>query len=1151
MIYQIKYNPILISFLCLFLNLGDIIGQPAENLRFNNWQKKDGLPSNSTRAVVKDHLGFIWIATNDGLCRFDGPNLIKTYRKTPSGEASSNSLHSNNIRTLFYDSQKNLWIGTRFGGVTKFNLKNNEWTTYRHNPKQPNSLSHDEILSITEDNLNRIWIGTEKGLNRLNPKTGAITRLPLTKEEMNGAAAKAVLKISKDQNGWIWVGTWAAGLYLFLEDVPENSNILQFRRFQLDSDIAADNVWTIYQDYDGRHWVGTHGGGLFLMNLPKEASNLKNQQNWQPFLHKYFLDDIQSKNLFSSAFQDIIQDKFGNIWIGAAHGLYRIKKEFLPPLNSKIKQTIPFEPHFSNSSNTSSINGNSINCVYEDDQYLIWIATSDGLSQYNWHSNQFKDYSFPEDKKHLAYAPNFHIDKSNTLWVGSWKSGLLQYRLEQDKVVLVSENKNIDILGSQITTIYSHNDEWLYVGSELGVTAINLKTLKTKKFPTPKWLRNNVQELFITCIMVDKKGYIWFGTKIGLFTINPDNKTYHFHEPSNEREDALSNEPINSIIQDSYDNIWIATYNGLNRVKTFSDELIRFEHFFYDATNPEKGPGNNSIITLKEAGNKLYIGTVAGISGYNYKTKKFESYGNINHKYRIHAIANSKDDHLWLSTNEGLFFFNTQKNTFKNFDSKDGINSTTYRLGSGFTDKEDNIYFAYSNGFTKFNHSLLANNQIPPPVYITDIEKMNRQGVNLTDGLAYKKICLEYNDYRVSFNIAALNYNRADKNQIAYRLLGLEEKWNEVTLGTPVVYTNLKPKEYTLEVKAANNDGVWNEVGDKLTIIQHAAYWETWWFRFAIIVCTGAIVFCIFSWYTNKIRKHNETLQAYNLKLSNEITQRKNVEQQLNEYNEELKRSNKDLEQFAYIASHDLKEPLRMIGNFSGLLSHKYKTNLDDDAFQYINFIEEGVSRMSKLINSLLTYSRVGRKEGDYQDIELKRYLETKLLDLSQFIKDKNAKVNIGDLPTIYGEKEQIGMVFFNLVHNALKFNKSQTPMVTIQEEKDGEEGFWKFSVKDNGIGIDKKYEDKIFGIFKRLHNKRDYEGTGIGLSLCQKIIFRHQGNIWIDSALGEGTTFYFTIKKNLEKFDDSLKNLASKEHDLPIEKRKNISEPVAASINI
>lgn len=240
--------------------------------------------------------------------------------------------------------------------------------------------------------------------------------------------------------------------------------------------------------------------------------------------------------------------------------------------------------------------------------------------------------------------------------------------------------------------------------------------------------------------------------------------------------------------------------------------------------------------------------------------------------------------------------------------------------------------------------------------------------------------------------------------------------------------------------------------------------------------------------------------------------------QKLGEYNEELKRSNQDLEQFAYIASHDLNEPLRMIGNFSGLLSKRYKQHLDEDANQYINFIDDGVSRMSKLINSLLTYSRVGRKEMTYQDINLNDVLKVKLLDLSQLIKERKVIVEKDDLPDIFGEKEQIGMVFYNLINNGIKFNKKDQPKIIIKHHHQSQENHWKFSITDNGIGINLEYRQRIFEIFKRLHNKREFAGTGIGLSVCQKIIFRHSGQIWIESTLGEGTTFYFTISKLLKK---------------------------------
>jgi len=236
----------------------------------------------------------------------------------------------------------------------------------------------------------------------------------------------------------------------------------------------------------------------------------------------------------------------------------------------------------------------------------------------------------------------------------------------------------------------------------------------------------------------------------------------------------------------------------------------------------------------------------------------------------------------------------------------------------------------------------------------------------------------------------------------------------------------------------------------------------------------------------------------------------------LSESNRELKRNNKDLEQFAYVASHDLKEPLRIVGNFVGLLSRKYKNNLDDTANEFIFYIEDGVKRMSALIDSILTYSGVGEKEITLRDGDLNNILEIKMRDLSQRIQEKNVDLRIGELPSVFCETNQIGMVFYNLINNAIKFNKNEKPIVTVTNHDDGSEDFWKFSVADNGIGIAPEYQEKIFEIFRRLHSKSEYEGTGIGLALCQKIIDRHGGRIWIESEPGEGATFFFTIDKHL-----------------------------------
>lgn len=235
----------------------------------------------------------------------------------------------------------------------------------------------------------------------------------------------------------------------------------------------------------------------------------------------------------------------------------------------------------------------------------------------------------------------------------------------------------------------------------------------------------------------------------------------------------------------------------------------------------------------------------------------------------------------------------------------------------------------------------------------------------------------------------------------------------------------------------------------------------------------------------------------------------------LRQTNTELRRSNQDLEQFAYIASHDLQEPLRMVGNFVQLLERQYRNKIDQEGQEYINFIVDGVNRMSKLIQNLLKYSRVGRKESALRHVNLNKIIEAKLFGLRQKIEETNSKVKINPVPnSVYCEPDQIGMVFYNLISNAIKFNQSN-PEIEIGYEDLADEIL--FYVKDNGIGIDIRYENKVFEIFKRLHRREDYEGTGIGLALCKKIIARHEGKIWFDSDLEKGTTFYFTISKKLQ----------------------------------
>nr|MBA2670705.1 PAS domain S-box protein [Gemmatimonadota bacterium] len=241
-----------------------------------------------------------------------------------------------------------------------------------------------------------------------------------------------------------------------------------------------------------------------------------------------------------------------------------------------------------------------------------------------------------------------------------------------------------------------------------------------------------------------------------------------------------------------------------------------------------------------------------------------------------------------------------------------------------------------------------------------------------------------------------------------------------------------------------------------------------------------------------------------------DATERRQTEAALSSQAEELARSNAELEQFAYVASHDLQEPLRMVASYTQLLARRYRGQLDSDADEFIGYAVDGVTRMQGLINDLLAYSRVGTRGGTIQEHALGVVVGRVLETLAPAIEESGATVTCDELPTVLGDAVQLGQLFQNLIANALKFRGEETPHVRVEAVRGN--GEWVISVRDNGIGIAPEFVDRIWVIFQRLHSRDEYPGTGIGLAICKKIVERHGGQIWVESAPGRGSAFRFTI---------------------------------------
>jgi len=244
--------------------------------------------------------------------------------------------------------------------------------------------------------------------------------------------------------------------------------------------------------------------------------------------------------------------------------------------------------------------------------------------------------------------------------------------------------------------------------------------------------------------------------------------------------------------------------------------------------------------------------------------------------------------------------------------------------------------------------------------------------------------------------------------------------------------------------------------------------------------------------------------------LNVEINDHEKAEIKLEKLIEKYKISNQELEQFAYVTSHDLKEPLRMITSFLQLLQKKYSAELDEEANDFINYAVDGAKRMNIMINDLLEYSRIGSTERKYEYLQSEKIIETVIKNLKPSIEESNAIITYDPLPLIYANEYMMIQLFQNIISNAIKYRGEETPKIHVSTDYIDEE--YIFSITDNGIGIDQKYLERIFKIFQRLHTHEKYEGTGIGLAISKRIIQKHRGKIWVESELGKGTTFYFTI---------------------------------------
>ena len=1110
--YIIVISALLLSSSCL-------IGQKGNRLNFTSIQITEGLPNNNVNAVTQDDLGFLWVGTNDGLMRYDTPQSQYVYKSGQIG------LESNIIKSLHRGEDNRIWIGTNFGGLTRYNVETGSYKTYNNSSEDKWKLSNNQVISI-ESNGPELFLGTEKGLNVLYPESDSIYQFPNVGDIDMGDYS--ILNIHVDNQEWIWVGTWNNNFYLYLPHPSGRYDLGKFRRFEINQLEGSQHVWKVFQDRDGRYWVGTHNGGLYLMTLPPEATNQIGEQDWNPKFTKIPHDIKEPNNISSNIIQDIIQDAKGNLWVSTQHGLNFLDSEQLDKLDYTDPNLNPkFYRQYYSTEYGNTLSTNQVTKMFEDQQGHIWIASSNGVNQFNEELNQFEWYNL--NYENVDFEQKFDLINAmveindSLLILGSSLLGLVSFDKKNSRFIPIDskfkafENKKINCL--------NYNDDILYVGTDKDITEVNLKTNQSHTYDIGHPYSGEIPNIQFTSILGDSQGNLWVGSYSGLIKIDRKSKKTQWFNTDSASDSNITDNSITQIYEDSEGTIWVTTYNGINVIKNQNGEMTieklkRIE-------NEKNTIPSNRVRSIYEHNKKLYFGCDNGLFTIDLETRSINRFRDSMINYQVNNIKISKNDELWAGTSDGLLRYNLNTNKSYLYTRNEGIGHLAFQ-NSGSLISENDFLIGGSKSFAILNNNNQQKTATLPNTYITEIKVINADTDTTYRNNSLVDLEVPSDNYFVSFKYANLDYNMLNKSTYRYRLLGFSNEDWQTTYDDQVSYTNLMPGDYTFEVMTQTKGEFTSDKVSSIDLEVLPSFVETIWFKLLLLGLLGLLFYFGNLIQSRTIRRRNEILEDYNTQLNKEIekTARANASleerersmqvlvKKLNKSNEGLIRSNKDLEEFAYVASHDLQEPLNTVKSYTDLLNRKMKDSKDPLTTKSMEYILGGVTRMSALIKSILTYSIVSSEDIYLETIDVHELIQSKIKDLDLIIKQKNVKINIEDLPTITCDGGQIGMVFYNLILNGIKFNNSPSPTIEISSTET--ETSWEFHVKDNGIGIPEQYKEKIFKIFQRLHSKADYEGTGIGLSLCNKIVHRHDGNITIDSIEGAGTTFTFSISKSL-----------------------------------
>lgn len=876
-------------------------------LRFDHLTLEDGLSQNTVLALIQDRQGFIWAATQDGLNRYDGYNFT-VYKHDPQ---NTNSLSQSSILSLYQDRQGFLWVGTWGGGLDRFDPNTNSsgggFTHYQHNAGEPSSLSSDIVTSILEDDQNRLWVGTcGGGLNLLDRQTGRFTQYRHDPSKPNSLNSDNISTLYQVASGELWVGTGCmsnngAGLNRMDQQngIPTGS-FTHFRSTPADShSLSGDNVSAIVQDSKGYLWVGTGGytlNGSGLNRIDLQTGEITRFQN-----NPADLTSLSSNNIMA-----LMIDSSGLLWIGTWGGgldFMDLESGARPATGgTPASQEDNVKPRFFHQANSSSrpqsVSSDVIWSFLEDRSGVFWVGTANGgLNKLNPQVQRFGLYR--HDPAYLTSLSTNAVgpileDSQNRIWVATLGGGLELFD-RQRGVFTHYTHPDSDPLATQENTylaLYEDHSGTLWVGTLAGLGRFDPTSRTTIFYRHDPGDIQSLASDNVTSILQDQEEHLWVGTLTGLDWFDQAGGRFvHVQIPGLES--------VFRLYLDRDGILWAGSWGqGLFRIdpQTLSGSRVEYTRYSYDPADPASLSDNNIFEILQDHTGTLWFGTQVGLDRFDPTQGTFRHYAENDGLVNNTILCMLEDDQgtLWISTNGGLSNFDPAAENFRNFDVQDGLQSDEFNSGACGMSREGEMYFGGQNGLNIFRPDAIQDNPLPPPVAITAFRIFNEPVQ--ADLSGQTPIQLSYSDNFIAFEFVALDFHAPQKNQYAYKLDGFNEDWVAAGTRRYVSYTNLRGGDYLFHVKAANNDGVWNETGFTLNIHVTPPFWETWWFRLGgLLALAGTLVLGV-RWRIGSVQSQNRRLETMVLERTAELSQ---ANQQLELEIEQRKRAESALAQHA------------------------------------------------------------------------------------------------------------------------------------------------------------------------------------------------------------------------------------------------------------